>query len=399
MSATMTTVNGILKEVYEGNINDQLNEEQVLLKRIEKTSDNVTDNIGGKYVVFPVRSARNHGISYRAENIALAAAGKQGYKAAQESLKYGYGRVRITGQTMKLAETNAQAFSSALDGEMDGLKEDLKKDQNRIAWGQAGSTGILATLTSSPAGGTTFTVSNAQWLEEGMILDIVATAGPTVETTAFEIASISGTTITTVAAVTGTSGSVLVRTGNYANEPYGIFGQIVDSTGALHALNPATAGQGFWASQEDSTTTTLTELAMITMADNIRRAGGSTISAIFCSLGVRRSYWNILTGLRRYNEPKKFDGGLVGLSFMYGGKDIPVVEDPDALPKSMLLVTESEIKLFQDSDWYWEDTDGSVFKWVTGYDAFEALMKKYWQLGTHKRNAHGKFSNITEASA
>lgn len=402
MSATMTTVDGILKEVYEGQINNQLNEERVTMKRIERTSDNVTDNIGGKYVVFPVRSSRNHGISYRAESGALAAAGNQGYKAAQESLKYGYGRVKFTGQLMRLARTNPQAFSNALDEEMDGLKMDLAKDENRIIWGHpdAGTndlnTGILAELTSSPATATTFTVDTAQWLEVGMVIDIVNSTGPAVDVTGATITAISGTTVTVGSSISSTSGFYVTRTGNANNEPYGI-SNIVDSAGALHNLNPATAGQGFWASQLDTTTTTLTELAMISMADDIRTEGGSIISAIFCSLGVRRSYWNIMTGLRRYADPKQFDGGLVGLSFMYGGKDIPVVEDPDAPAGNMAMLTESEIKVFRDQDWYWEDIDGSIFKWVSGYDVWEALMKQYWQVGTHKRNAHGRFTALTEA--
>lgn len=403
MSATLTTVDAILKEVYEGQINDQLNEERVLIKRIERSADNITDNIGGKLVVFPVRSSRNHGISYRPESGALAAAGKQGFKRATETLQYGYGRVKFTGQMMRLARTNAQAFSNALDEEMDGLKQDIGKDENRIAWGHPdqgalGHTGILAKLTSSPSASTTFTVDDSHWLEVGMIVDTVNSGTSTVDDSACEITAISGNTITVAAAISSTSGYYLTRTGNYSEEPYGLC-NLVNSTGALHGLNPATAGQGFWASTIDSTTTTLTELAMITMADRIRIAGGSNISAIFCSLGVRRSYWNILTGMRRYNEPKSFAGGLTGLSFMYGGKDLPVVEDPDAPASNMAFVSEGELKIFRDKDWFFDDLDGSIFKWVSGYDIWEALMKQYWQLGTHKRNAHGRFTAITEATA
>ena len=85
MSATLTTVNGILKEIYEGNINDQLNDERITIKRIERTSEGTgTNAVGGKYVTFPVRVSRNAGISYRPENTQLAPAGSQGLKAAQE---------------------------------------------------------------------------------------------------------------------------------------------------------------------------------------------------------------------------------------------------------------------------------------------------------------------------
>lgn len=401
MGATLTTVNGILKEVYEGQINDQLPNERVFLKRIERTAENVTDTIGGKYVVFPVRSGRNHGISYRAENAALAAAGNQTFKATQESLKYGYGRVRLTGQLMKLAEKNPQAFSSAMDEEMEGLKKDLSIDENRIAWGHAdqtaeAKTGILAQLTSSPGPSTTWTVDTVQLLEVGMVIDIVTSASA-VEVTGVTITAINEDTLTiTTSSVTATTGSFVVRTGNWNNEPYGVC-NIVAATGALHNLNPATAGQEFWKSTIDSTTTTLTELKMIQMCDNIYRKSGSHPTAVFCSLGVRRSYFNLLTGLRRYNEPKEFAGGLVGLSFMYGAKDIPVVADLHAPPSNMAFVTESEIKIYRDQDWYWEDTDGSVLKWVHDYDAFEGLMKQYWQIGTNKRSAHGRMTAITES--
>ena len=135
---------------------------------------------------------------------------------------------------------------------------------------------------------------------------------------------------------------------------------------------------------------------MITAMDEVRRRGGSRPTAVFCSLGVRRAYFNLMTSLRRYNEPTKFEGGLVGLSFMYGPENLPIVEDPDCPAKQMFFINEKEIKIWRDKDWHWEDKDGNVLKWVTNYDAYEALMKQYWQIGTHQRNAHGKLTNITE---
>ena len=48
MGATLTTITGMMKEVYEGDVNDQLQNEQVLAKRIEKSSDGVFEDAGGK---------------------------------------------------------------------------------------------------------------------------------------------------------------------------------------------------------------------------------------------------------------------------------------------------------------------------------------------------------------
>jgi hypothetical protein len=283
---------------------------------------------------------------------------------------------------------------------MDGIKDDIGRDENRIAWGHPdqatlGVTGILAKLTSSPAASLTFTVDDSNWLEVGMIIDIVNSTGPVVSVTGAEISGISGNTVTVLAAVTSTSGYYVARTGNYNLEPWGI-SNLVSATGALHGLNPGVAAEAFWKSQQDNATTTLTELAMITMCDAIRKTCGESISVIFTSLGVRRAYWNIMTSIRRFNEPKTFAGGLTGLSFMYGAKDIALVEDPMSPAKTMVLLTEDEIKIFRDKDWYWEDLDGGIFKWVNNFDQFEAYMKQYWQMGTHKRAAHGKFTNLTE---
>lgn len=403
MPATLTTVNGILKEVYEGTVTDQLDENAVALKRIERSSDGIFDTPGGKYVVFPLHTQRNSGISYRAENVQLGPAGQQGYAQAQELLKYGYGRIKVTGQTIALAKTNPQAFINALDGEMEGLKRDLTKDCNRIAWGESvsfgtsGKTGGITVLTAISTASTTVTAPT-QLLQIGELIDIclAATGVPVAGGTALTIVSITSATAFVVsAAVTAAVGDFVTRNGNAGNEPYG-FSNLISAVGTVHNINSATAGNEYWRSISDAATTTLLETAMIKMMDDIKTKSGGSPTVIFTSLGVRRSYFNLLTSLRRYNEPKQFDGGLVGLAFMYEG-NLPLIADPDAPAKSMYFVDEKEIKIYRDRDWYWEDIDGSVLKYVHDFDVFEALMKQYWQIVTHKRSAHGRFTNITEA--
>src|ERR671931_385929 len=135
MGATMSTISALTKEIYEGTLRKQLNDDTVALKRLQRTSEGVTSEVGGKYVTFPIHTTRNAGIGARLENEQLPTAGQQGTAAARVSLKYLYGRVRLTGQTMELAEKNVQAFTSALDLEMNGLKRDLAKDLNRQVYG------------------------------------------------------------------------------------------------------------------------------------------------------------------------------------------------------------------------------------------------------------------------
>ena len=114
-TVTMTTVDNILKEVYEGQLQDQLQSDPVTLKRIEKSSEGVTHEVGGKYVTFPIRTKRNHGIGARGEMEALPIARRQSYASARVQLKYLYGSLELSGQTFELADKNFQAFASALD--------------------------------------------------------------------------------------------------------------------------------------------------------------------------------------------------------------------------------------------------------------------------------------------
>lgn len=405
MPATLTTVAGILKEVYEGDVTDQLQEEQVAMKRIENSSDGVFEDAGGKYVRFPIRTGRNHGISYRGEMVQMAGAGEQAYLQSQETLRYGYGRVRLSGQVMGLAKTNIQAFTNAMDQEIEGLKQDVARDNNRIAWGHplgyttTGGTGVISRLTATTTASTTVTAPLNNVIEPRMVIDIVDNTGtPLAGCTGLIVASVASNELsfTTTVSCTAASGSWIVRTGNWNQEPYGL-SALYAGSGTLHGINPAVAGNETWkAAEDDNVTTTLTEPFMIKMCDSIRRKGGDKPTIVFMSLGVRRSYYNLMTSMRRYNEPTEWEGGLVGLKFNYG-KSIPVVEDIDAPANSMYILNEKQIKIYSNENWHFDDSDGNMLKWIPGFDGYEAYYKRYWQLVTHKRNSGARATNLVEA--
>jgi len=403
MGATLSTVNAILKEIYEGRIQDQLNEEYNALKRIEKSSDGIVDTVGGKYVTFPIRVQRNTGISYRAEETQLSNPGNQAYAAVQVRLKYGYGRIRLSGPTMQLADTNFQAFAAALDEEMNRLKDDLAKDGNRIAYGNRQGNGAICFITDT-ATSATHTVDNAQNLQLGEAVDVlVAATGSATGGVQSSIAT--PTTISAINYATNTvtfstsmgpttTGHAVYRMGNRLQEPEGI-GSIVDSTGAIHGVDPAT--QPLWAAVVDrpGTNRPLSEALMIKTCDAVRRNGGK-VSVILTSLGVRRSYFNLLTQQRRFTDTKSYPGGFQGLPFNYG-TEIPVVEDVDAPVSIMYMLDESKWKVYRSKDWAWADDDGTIMKWVVDYDSWQALMRKYWQVGITQRNANACLDNITES--
>lgn len=397
--ANLATLNAVTKEIYEGSLQRQLNDDVVTLQRIVKTSDGVSNEVGGRYVTFPIHTRRNTGIGARAENAPLPAAGSQGTAAARVGLKYLYGAIELTGQAIALIEKDYQAFISAIDEETEGIRRDLAKDLNRQVYGTG--KGTIGTVTAIGTAVTTVTVDRADLFQVGEFIDIitlpatVAVAGRTVN--AINLAT---KVITLDAAVTTAVGQVLVRNGNVDNEWTGLT-SIVAATGTLYNIDPNV--EPVWTSNVDANAGTgraVSEAMFTKFADDIRVRGGKT-SVIFTTLGVQRAYGNLLQQQRQFVNTTKFAGGWSGLTFTTGNGDIPIVADVDTPPGSAWFLNEPDIKLYREGDWSFMDRDGS--KWqrkITAageYDAYTARLFQYSELGTKRRNTHGVMRDLIEA--
>lgn len=401
MGATLATVASLCKEIYEPRLRKQLNDDAVTIKRVTRSSEGIETNVGGRYVTFPIKTRRNAGIGARNEMEALPVPGQQGYNAARVGLKYLYGGIRLSGQTIELVNTNPQAFISALESEIDGLKTDLAKDQNRQVYGDgSGAIAVAGTLTTNT---NTFLAKDAMYAQLGMQIDIIdgTTLGnpnPTVKASNRQITGInvSTNTLTFDGAVVSTAvGDIVVRTGNVNREWTG-FTKIFKATGSLYNIDPAT--EPIWAAVVDSNAGVnrpLSEGLMIALADGVRANGGKT-TAIFSNLGVRRAYFNLLVQQRQYTNTKDFGGGFTGLTFTTDKGEIPVAVDVDAPKNTLFFANEDELTVYRQADWEFMDRDGSMWHRVVGYDAYEAIMYQYSELGCHRRNTQGILADITE---
>jgi hypothetical protein len=396
MGATLTTASNILKEIYEPKMQDQLQSELVTSKRLESTSEGVTSEVGGKYVVFPIHVKRNHGIGARLEMEQLPTAQNQGYASARVSLAYLYGAVRLSGQTMELAKTNAQAFASVLDQEMEGLQNDVAKDMNRQVFG----TSVGALMVASGTYTTTNTIpsTNTQYMEIGMFVDIYDSTGSTLRASGRTVTAVNNNASVVIdgAAITGAANDILVRQGSLNRETIGLQ-QIVSSTGVLYNIDPAVEAK--WKSlvnANSGTNRALSEGLMIKTVDDIRQQGGKT-TLMTTTPGVRRSYFNLLVQQRQYNDTVEFEGGFKGLKFTTDNGEIPLISDFDCQPNRMYFLNEKTMKYYRESDWSFMDRDGNKWQRVIGYDAYDATLYTYRQLGCHRRNSQGLVMDITES--
>jgi hypothetical protein len=393
MPASITTAGNILKEVYEGSLRDQINSKIKLLSRLEKTSTGI---VGAKYVTFPIHTTRNSGVGARRENETLPSAGNQGTEAARLSLKYLYGRIQLSGPVIELVDSDFNTFISALELETDKIKDDLKVDLNRQCYGN--STGLLATVSTVGANTTATVVSGIKNLQVGEVIDVytaAAFAAEGVVKATVTIISLTATTVTVSSSVTWANLDCIVRTGNINREITGI-GAIVSDTGTLYNISPTTVP--VWASTVDAnggTARALGESMMITMSDNIVEKG-SEADVVFTSLGVRRAYFNLLEQQREFSNTSTFTGGFGGLKFMTDDGEIPIVSDKDCPSGTMYFLSTKHLKVYQPADWRWLDRQGSKWVQVPNTDAFSATLYRYMELGTDRRNAHGKIADITE---
>jgi hypothetical protein len=420
--ATLSTFSAAMKTRFLGPIRDMLNSNKVLLFGLRtrdgssKTTDPDASRRGwrgieadatgidfvGNEFRMPLRTSRNAGVGSRAENAALPAPGSQGYMYISEPLRYHYGSISITGQLLKASASNEGAFERALTQELEGVTDDLKRKVNIDGYGTG--TGVLATITTGTTSATqpVNTTINFQGGEFVAIYD--TTLATHNAAAAVQVLSVNraGLTVTLSASVTTTTADVLIRASsddtaavpnNDKNAVINGLGNIVDSTGVLHGLNPATAGQGFWASTEIAAGGAIIGDSLLRqLKDSVGFESGSDDELIYITTrGIRNRYANTLTSLKRFNDAQSMTlrGGFKALLF----DDDPMLID-DVCPLGHVFALNTGAMFWsQMSDWeFMEEDTGRALHIVPGFDRYQAWLFKYCQLGTYARNRHGKIT-------
>lgn len=399
MPTTLTTADKALKEFYLPGAREQLNNDIPLLTQVEKNSK----DIEGRRAVLAPHTSRNSGVGARADGGTLPTAGNQGYAEERIPLKFNYGRIQISGPTIRAMKSERGSFVRAVDSEMKGVTADLKREVSRQAWlngdGKIATCGVTTAATEVVLAAAT-TAVQMRFFQIGDLVDIGTVAAPTTVVSASAITAVNATTKTiTISSAVTTSGSHFVfragnNTANATNEITGL-AKIVASSGTLHNVDPTTHGS--WVAHVDSTGGSISETNMAKAVQNGQIAGGKYPKIGICSDGVHRAYAALLQSMKRFPGTVNLKGGYAGLDFTASGPTIPIVWDRDATGGCLYFLDTDELVQFEMSDWEWMDEDGSVLSRVSGVDAYEATLFKYHELATTKRNAHSLMSGLTEA--
>ena len=421
MAASLSTVDAILKDDYKEYL-DNLNEANFILSQVETRKDTVQ----GRIARHAVHLGRSSGVGARSENGTLPTAGNQAYATVPVPVRYVYGRIQLSGPTIRQAVTDRGAFIDALDAEMEGIKKDAMKDVNRQLWGT--SNGVIAqcgTTSSSTtvvlASSTGSTALRQLFFDGGMVVDIGTVASPSTVASARTVTSVDETNKTIAisgAAVTTSSSHYVFRSGaGGASSNTGQPGDgqveltglqtIVDDTAVLHTINPSS--QPKWKSYVNSnggTNRSVTESLITGSIMKVLTNSGKKPRLLVSAEGVNLAISNLLLSLKRNMEQTQLKGGYAGIQFYSPSVSGKGDEAPTALyadfdcPNNRLYGINPEVLVFHQvgDGFQFMDLDGAVMNRKPDQDAYEATLYMYGELACKQRNAHFVIKDLTEVS-
>ncbi len=375
-----------LKTYYLPAIADQLDKSvSPFFARIRKT----TSDVSGKEVRKLVRYGVNGGISAGTETGELPTAGTNSYAVFTSSLKNFYGTIEITDKAIRSSATEAGAFVSLLNDEMNSLIRSASFNFNRMLFGDG--SGKLATITGN-ASSAHYNVDSVKNLAEGMVVDVLSVSGSilassrTIQSVDHEnkIIALSGSDISSATnytlVVQDSKDLELTGLGSLFKESGTLYGQRIES---CHWLKP-----NIYTEVGD-----LDEMKIQKAIDDVEERTGSKINFIMCSWGVRRALFNVLSK-SRVLEPMTLEGGFKALNF----NGIPVVADRFCPDGTMYLLNTDDFAIHQLCDWQWlEGEDGKILKQVAGKPIFTATLVKYADLMCYRPAGQAMLAGITEA--
>lgn len=420
MSVDTTTYLADAKNVY-GAIQDQVSTEAAFMNLLGdggKFGKPIND-LGIRGYTFLARLQPNWNMGYRPEGYTgvgnnVANAGNQGLANSTVLLKYAYVPTIITGQAENLTKGDKRAFmqAKALEAKFD--MKDIISHVNVVMVGAERGGQLAQILTeTSLAAFVVSTVGNlpgAIYLRVGMPIDTGPVGGGTLSSSGATIATINyATQAITTTGGTGTpavgdavylSGEASPTTGAFPYTAEGLV-SIVNSTGALQGLNPATAGQTSWASIfADQAGATISPALMTALKQLVKNQSGANVDLMYFPSAQINQLVSIATNLLYFRTDstgtgkKALDLGFT--TYEFGGTAI--VEDKDARPDRIYAMDASMFKKFEAVPLSMAEDEAGSWTRISGTngiaDAVQGLLRWYHQLGTLQRSACGVYKNF-----
>lgn len=381
---TLQTAENALKSVYLGTITDIMNTKvNPLLTKIEQTATDVW----GKEIHTACKVGLNGGFGAGSESGPLPAAKENMYVQFVSTLKNLYGKIEISDKAIRAGSDERGAFTDILNAEIEGLLNASKFNLGRMLYGDG--SGYLCTMYSgNPTDG--FRVSSTRNIAPGMVVDI--------ENGNTSIAK--GIRIIEVDHENGIirmddpsefpSGDLYVQ-GSKNNELTGL-GAIFGNSEYLYGNRRKDIASVLPTTREHNST--LDEIVIQEVIDNVENHANSTINFIGVSADVKYAYQEYMAQYKRNIDIMNLDGGFKSLSF----NGIPLVYDRFIERGAMYLLDTTKFKIHQLCDWrFLENINGKILHQSEGKPVYTATLVKYCDLICSNPKGQAKITGITRA--
>jgi hypothetical protein len=411
MSALVSTVSKVLKDRYLAPLNRQLNDEVLVFQILGLDSMNI--DLDGNQAVVPLHKGRSTGIGARLEGETLPSAGYQQYERVVYDLMYLYGRAQFSGQAIQKTKTDAGAFIRVMTEELDRLRDDLALDLARQVYGDG--TATIATI-SSGATSATQTLTSAEAVEKGylypgMRVDVGTLANPRASSDSNTINSVSSTTVVFASSFTSLANDRISREDNanassVSKEIAGLQ-QILPSGGAntFGGLDASAAGNGYWDCLRTNVAGAISLSKLMEDSNRINAAGGKPSDVVTLTTpGIVRRLFETsdFKSNVRFVDSSAGNGnlfqGFESLRFSAGAGSYTLVADRLHPWGKLHFIDKKHIKVFSPGGWQFLDRDGLTIRWVSDKDAFQAVLFRYMNLGTGRRNTSLVQYGITDTT-
>ncbi len=400
-SASMSSLTSLLKRIQEGEVTDQQNLEALSFDEFSKSGKKYA--AGGKGFFGAINDYGNESVGALNETEQFRTIDAENYQQYTVVPKIMNGPIEITGLAVEASDDDVEAFAEGLLKEIQGAKKRLRKDMNRQFFGSG--TGTLAVPAQAVASNlTSFTVTTAQYLRKNMIVDAQSQG---VNNSVSHNRILNVDKVNSIIYLTSSVGVSLATTDQIykenirvsasadGKEMMGLDGIVDDSTllTTFEGLD-ATSVLEWRAVRINAASANLTSDLLQRLEDDIGTLGGEDPDTIIAHKIQRRKYLDLVVPEKRFND-LSMDAGFSKLKF--NGKEFWL--DVDCQNNQVYNIKRARIYKFEVAPMAMGGLDDSgTWLRASNFDKFQAYWRQYINLGTDKRNAHGKIVSLAVPS-
>lgn len=395
---TLSNISGNLKRIYDDYLEQMQNLKHRSIDEIAKSAKKY--NPGGEGFFGAINDYGNESVGAISETESFRTIDNENYAQWKVVPKVLVAPIEFSGLVAKAAESDEEAFASAVVHALDMAKERLLSDENRQFFGLG--TGLLASPTGAVASDLlSFTVDSTQYLRKNMVIDIFQGATKTVDSKRISRVDRQNNVVHLAtslgAAITATSEIVKENIRDSAasdgKEMMGLRGIVDDSTDLTTFQNINASTNDEWRGVRTSASSgNLTSDMLQRLLDDVGILSGEEPDLIIMHPNQRRKYLDIVTPEKRYMD-QKLDAGFSKVSF--NGKDLFL--DKDCQRDVVYAINKKYLRKFEVAPLEMASHDSSdQFLRLSNQDAYQAYWRHYANMGVSKRNCHGKIVSLAK---